>query len=188
MTENFSVITVIQGEAIVSDDPSVVLMTVLGSCIAVCMYDSVAKVGGMNHFLLPGDANACGSASMRFGANSMEMLINGILKKGGDRSRLACKAFGGAAVVPSLGRVGQENVQFVTEYLKNEGITCVSQSFWGTQARRVRFWPTTGRAQQNLVQDLQKTISQQEESYRRREMESERKWTTQNTSSDVELF
>ena len=81
-----------------------------------------------------------------------------------------------------------ENVQFVTEYLKNEGITCVSQSFGGTQARRVRFWPTTGRAQQNLVQDLQKTISQQEESYRQREMESERNWTTRDTRSDVELF
>ncbi|PAL19539.1 chemotaxis protein CheD, partial [Acetobacter syzygii] len=100
--------------------------------------------------------------------------------------RLACKVFGGAAVVPSLGRIGQENIRFVTNYLVGEGIRCVSQSLGGTLARRIRFWPTTGRAQQNLVQDVQ-GIGKQEVAYSRREAEAERKWTKE-ASSEIELF
>ncbi|WP_246856581.1 chemotaxis protein CheD [Acetobacter vaccinii] len=186
MTQGFAVTTVVQGEVVISADPSTVLVTLLGSCISVCMYDPVAGIGGMNHFLLPGDGGGQDGVAMRFGVNSMEMLINGILKGGGNRASLVCKAFGGAAVVPSLGRIGQENVQFVTDYLKDEGIPCVSQSFGGNQARRVRFWPTTGRAQQNLVQDAQ-TVGRQEEAYRRRETEAERKWAKE-VDSGVELF
>jgi chemotaxis protein CheD len=178
--------TVIQGEVEISGDPSVVFATLLGSCVSVCMFDPLARVGGINHFLLPeGGASESGTA-MRFGVNSMEMLVNGLLKAGGQRSRLVCKVFGGAAVVPSLGRIGQENIRFVTHYLVDEGIRCVSQSLGGTLARRIRFWPTTGRAQQNLVQDVQ-GIGKQEVAYSRREAEAERKWARE-ASSEVELF
>nr|WP_301273240.1 chemotaxis protein CheD [Acetobacter okinawensis] len=161
----------------------------LGSCISVCMFDPIARVGGINHFLLPDGGVSHSGTAMRFGVNSMEMLVNGLLKAGGQRSRLACKVFGGAAVVPSLGRIGQENIRFVTHYLVDEGIRCVSQSLGGTLARRIRFWPTTGRAQQNLVQDVQDVqgIGRQEVAYSRREAEAERKWATE-ASSEVELF
>lgn len=150
------------------------------------MYDPMAQVGGMNHFLLPGGGNSSDGAAMRFGVNAMEKLINGILKAGGKRDRLLCKAFGGAAIVPSLGRIGQENSIFVMQYLADEGISCIAQSLGGTQARRVRFWPTSGKAQQNLIQDGQ-AIGRQEEAYNRQETEAEQRWVRE-ASSSVELF
>ncbi len=186
MSDQGTVKTVIQGEVEISGDPSVVFATLLGSCVSVCMFDPIARVGGINHFLLPDGGESHSGTAMRFGVNSMEMLVNGLLKAGGQRSRLVCKVFGGAAVVPSLGRIGQENIRFVTHYLVDEGIRCVSQSLGGTLARRIRFWPTTGRAQQNLVQDVQ-GIGKQEVAYSRREAEAERKWATE-ASSEVELF
>ncbi|MFT9014593.1 MAG: chemotaxis protein CheD [Acetobacter sp.] len=187
MTGSHITTTVIQGEVVISDNPATVLVTLLGSCISVCMFDPHARVGGMNHFLLPGEgAGEDGQLAMRFGANAMEMLINGILKAGGNRDRLVCKTFGGGAVVPSLGRVGQDNCRFVLQYLSDEGIRCISQSLGGTQARRVRFWPTTGRAQQSLVHDVQ-AIGHQEEAYIRRRVEAERTWA-RNAGSDIELF
>ncbi|WP_310889172.1 chemotaxis protein CheD [Gluconacetobacter diazotrophicus] len=186
MTTASTLATVVQGEVMISDDPSVVLGTLLGSCISICMYDPVARVGGMNHFLLPGGGEGHDGTAMRFGVNSMEMLVNGVLKAGGNRTRLLCKAFGGAAVVPSLGRVGRENIRFALNYLSTEGITCVSQSLGGSQARRVRFWPISGRAQQSLVHDAQ-AIGRQEVAYSRREAEAEQKWAKES-GSDVELF
>ena len=153
------------------------------------MVDPNAPVGGITHLLLPDGGESHSGSAMRFGVNSMEMLVNGLLKAGGQRSRLACKVFGGAAVVPSLGRIGQENIRFVTHYLVDEGIRCVSQSLGGTLARRIRFWPTTGRAQQNLVQDVQDVqgIGRQEVAYSWREAEAERKWATA-ASCEVEPF
>ncbi|WP_257997731.1 chemotaxis protein CheD [Komagataeibacter saccharivorans] len=79
----------------------------------------------------------------------MNMLVSGILKAGGEHERLLCKAFGGATIVPSLGRIGEENIRFVMRYLEEKNITCVSQSLGGTHARRVRFladkWPGCSR-------------------------------------------
>ncbi|MFT8885730.1 MAG: chemotaxis protein CheD, partial [Acetobacter papayae] len=82
--------------------------------------------------------------------------------------------------------VGHENCHFVKQYLADEGIECISHSLGGFLARRVRFWPTTGRAQQHLVQDTQ-AIGRQEEAYNRRETEAGRKWAKE-AISDVELF
>ncbi|GAA4486170.1 chemotaxis protein CheD [Gluconacetobacter asukensis] len=186
MTYPLTPTTVVQGEVIVSNNPSALLVTLLGSCISVCMFDPVTEVGGMNHFLLPGGGERHDGTAMRFGVNAMEKLINGILKAGGKRDRLRCKAFGGAAIVPSLGRIGQENSIFVLQYLADEGIPCIAQSLGGTQARRVRFWPTSGKAQQNLIQDGQ-AIVRQEEAYNRQEAEAERRWAREAGSS-VELF
>ncbi|MBB2158627.1 chemotaxis protein CheD [Gluconacetobacter sacchari] len=161
-------------------------MTLLGSCVSVCMFDPVARLGGMNHFLLPGGGEREDEGALRFGANAMEKLVNGILKAGGKRDRLRCKAFGGAAIVPSLGRIGQENSLFVMHYLADEGIPCIARSLGGTQARRVRFWPVSGKAQQSLIQDDQ-AIVRQEEAYSRQETEAERQWARE-AGSGVELF
>ncbi|MCE2576833.1 chemotaxis protein CheD [Komagataeibacter sp. FNDCR2] len=177
MTHIPAVAMIVQGEVAISNDPAVILGTLLGSCISVCMFDPVAGVGGMNHFLLPEGGESHDAMAMRFGVNSMGMLVSGILKAGGKRSRLLCKAFGGATVVPSLGRIGQENIHFVMQYLADKEIPCVSQSLGGNQARRVRFWPTTGRVQQNLVHDAQ-NIGYQEVADSREEVHTQRKWAT----------
>lgn len=145
---------VVQGEFRVIRDPRVVLTTILGSCVATCVWDDVACVGGMNHFLLPGDDGAS-SDHVKYGVNAMELLINGLLKEGAARSRLRAKLFGGAHVVQSLGDIGAKNAAFAQKFLGLECIPCVGQSLGGERARRIRFWPTTGRASQFLLAPTQ---------------------------------
>lgn len=142
---------VVQGEYMVVAEPNIVLTTILGSCVATCMWDPVARVGGMNHFLLPGDEES-GSEHLKYGVNAMELLINGLLQRGALRGRLQAKLFGGAHVIQSLSDIGAQNAAFAERFLRMEGITCVAQSLGGDRARRVRFWPTTGRAGQMLLE------------------------------------
>lgn len=141
---------VIQGEYQVVDDPSVVLTTILGSCVATCLWDPFAAVGGLNHFLLPGEDGDAGD-QMKYGVNAMELLINGMLQKGAARGRIQAKLFGGANVVQGLSDVGARNSEFGRRFLQLEGIPLISESLGGNRARRIRFWPTTGRAGQMLL-------------------------------------
>jgi chemotaxis protein CheD len=136
---------VVQGEYFVTGDPDAMLTTILGSCVAACLRDPVAGVGGMNHFLLPGSTGADGQ---RYGVNAMELLINGLLQKGAKRDRLEAKIFGGAHVVRGLSDIGRQNAAFAKIYLENEGIPVVGESVGGPHARRVQFWPASGRARQ----------------------------------------
>lgn len=153
MIGGLNVITIIQGDVVVSSDPTVVFGTLLGSCVSVCLYDVEAHVGGMNHFLIPG--GGCGRShrvrSHLLGEDAMDHLIEKVLHAGGCRSRLECKAFGGAALHSRLGDIGQENVRFLLQYLQKKNIECVSYSFGGTHARRIRFWPTTGKVLQAMA-------------------------------------
>lgn len=143
---------VTQGESHVSSDPSVVMTTVLGSCIAACLRDPQAGVGGMNHFLLPdsGDNRRDGDA-VRYGAYAMELLINGLLQRGARRERLEAKIFGGGKLFEGLSDVGASNAAFAERFLRDEGIPIVSSSTGGVSARRVEFWPASGRVRQRLV-------------------------------------
>ncbi|WP_322895405.1 MULTISPECIES: chemotaxis protein CheD [unclassified Yoonia] len=143
-------ITVVQGDFAVSADPAVMMSTVLGSCVAVCLFDSQKRVGGMNHFLLAtgGDAD---TEDLKYGVNAMELLINRILQIGGDRRRLQAKVFGGARMTIHARDIGQSNADFAMEFLDREGIACLSQSVGGTLARRVQFVPTTGAARQMQI-------------------------------------
>jgi chemotaxis protein CheD len=152
---------VIQGDYAVTDETSVVLTTVLGSCVAACLHDPVAQVGGMNHFLLPGDEGSQGD-SLRYGINSMELLINGLLRMGARRDRLEAKLFGGARVVQGLSDVGAQNAVFARRFLAEENILCLSESLGGSQARRVQFWPSTGRVRQLLLDKVDPTTLAQE--------------------------
>lgn len=145
-------IPVIQGEIKVSADPLVVLSTLLGSCVAVCMWDARARVGGMNHFLL---AEGDGSNAVKYGAYAMEMLINRLLRAGASRDMLTCKAFGGASVSTYSSDIGRRNAEFARRFLVDEGIACLAESFGGTMARRVVFTPTTGAARMLLVKSTE---------------------------------
>lgn len=140
--------TVIQGSFAVGALPDEVLTTVLGSCVATCLHDPVARIGGLNHFLLPGAGEGAG---MRYGLNLMELLINALLKRGARRERLEAKLFGGAQITPGLTNAGRANAEFARRFLTEEGIRCLSESLGGSQARKIRFWPASGRAQQMLV-------------------------------------
>lgn len=136
-------VQITQSDAHVSADPREVLTTVLGSCIAACIRDPKAGVGGMNHFLLPS-----GDASMRYGAHAMEMLINALLQQGARRGRLEAKLFGGASVINGLSDVGAANAAFAERYLADEGIVYLGGNLRGAQPRRIQYWPVTCRARQ----------------------------------------
>lgn len=142
-----------QGEHFVTSDPHVVLSTVLGSCVAMCLRDPVAGVGGMNHFLLPDGAGRGTDAGRRYGAYLMEVLINDVLKAGGRRERLEAKLFGGGRMFDSLTDVGMANADFAERFLADEGIPVVGSSLRGAGGRRLHYWPVTGRALQRGVQD-----------------------------------
>jgi chemotaxis protein CheD len=145
-------VSIIQGEFHVSADPEIVISTLLGSCIAVCMNDPLAKVGGMNHFLLPGDGNSAhDNQGSRYGVHLMELLINGLLKLGASRDRLQAKVFGGANIVRGLGSIGSANAAFARHFLEREHISFAGGSMGGDQGRRVQFWPATGKAMQMFV-------------------------------------
>ena len=138
---------VLPGEYIVTDR-DVMLVTVLGSCVSACLRDPVARVGGMNHFMLP-DTSGGDSAgeSARYGGYAMEILINELLKRGAVRRNLEAKVFGGGAVLPgfTVNNVGQRNGRFVLDYLKAEDIAVAAQDLLDIYPRRVHYFPRSGR-------------------------------------------
>lgn len=142
---------VLQGEYRVSRDPDAVLSTILGSCVAVCLWDDKAGVGGMNHFLLPFGPKASVAMPERYGVHAMETLINALLKEGARRAHLQAKLFGGARLSTTLSDIGQSNARFAREFLATEDLPCRAESLGGTSARRVLFRPATGQARQLLV-------------------------------------
>lgn len=117
--------------------------TTLGSCIAACLWDSETRVGGMNHFLLPRG----GEESTRYGLYAMEVLINELIRLGATRGRITAKIFGGGQLVPAmqLMNIGERNAAFVFDFLKIECIPVVSHDVMGPHARRVCFFPDSGR-------------------------------------------
>ncbi|MEM9636889.1 MAG: chemotaxis protein CheD [Pseudomonadota bacterium] len=145
-------IHITQGEQAVASDPSVVITTLLGSCVSCCLWDPVAGVGGMNHMLLTTSAGDDGASNL-VGINAMELLINEILKKGGHRENLRAKAFGGAQMVAGLSEIGKQNSAFILDFLDQEGIACDGHSLGGETARHLMFWPATGRVMQKVRTD-----------------------------------
>ncbi len=145
-------IHIVQGEYKVTDDPDVVVSTLLGSCVAACIRDPVAGIGGMNHFLLPGeDARSYDHEAERYGDYLMELLINGLMKQGAHRDRLEAKLFGGARMMGGLSDIGKKNAEFAERYLKHEGVAVVGKDLGGERGRRLQYWPVSGRARQAYV-------------------------------------
>lgn len=137
------------GEHHVAAGP-VLLRTLLGSCVAACLYDPVRRVVGMNHFLLGNrryarDLRVTLSEAGRYGIHAMELVINGMLALGARRENLRAKAFGGAAVLEGAARadnffcVGEVNCRFVLEFLENEGIPLVASDLGGDAGRVIYF-------------------------------------------------
>lgn len=144
---------IVQGEQFVTDDPDVVLTTLLGSCIAACIRDPLAGVGGMNHFLLPGSRTVGPDGlARRHGVHAMELLVNALLSYGARRDRLEAKLFGGARLIDGLTDIGRQNADFAEQFLKDEGIRHVGGSLRGDHGRRIQFWPASGRARQSLME------------------------------------
>lgn len=141
----YDAVKVLPGEYYVSSE-DLVIMTVLGSCIAACIWDGKVRAGGMNHFMLPDGDNADGFG--RYGSYAMELLINEMLKMGARRETMQAKVFGGAQVMAGFTtmNVGERNTKFVLDYLQTERIPVVSQDVLDIHPRKVCFFPVTGKA------------------------------------------
>jgi chemotaxis receptor (MCP) glutamine deamidase CheD len=135
------------GGIFASREPAIV-STLLGSCVAACLFDPVVQVGGMNHFLLPDSSDDRGFPT-RYGVNAMEVLINEIMKLGGDRRRLVAKVFGAGHVLAGSGMgatVPDRNAAFVKEFLRRENIPIKAERLGGNSATVVKFHTHSGRA------------------------------------------
>lgn len=163
------------------------IVTVLGSCVAVCLRDKHTGMGGMNHFLLPNDNSSNSDLlgeSARYGVYAMELLINHLLKMGANRSRMEAKVFGGGNVLRGMtvNNVGQRNAEFVLDYLQIEQIPVTARDLLGEFPRKVYFFPDTGQVLVKKIKALHNsTITDRESEYRMRV-----KFTPK--SGDVELF
>jgi len=136
-------VKILPGEYFVHDE-DMLIMTTLGSCIAACLWDRNAKVGGMNHFMLPDGAGESG----RYGSYAMELLINEMMKRGASRMTMEAKVFGGGQVISGMNtmNVGERNTSFVIDYLKTERIPIVSKDVLDIYPRKVCFLPGSGKA------------------------------------------
>ncbi|WP_439517916.1 chemoreceptor glutamine deamidase CheD [Hydrogenophaga sp.] len=137
-------VKVLPGEYYVTAD-DIMVMTVLGSCIAACIWDPRVRVGGMNHFMLP---EGGGDTSGRYGSYAMELLINEMMKLGARREHMQAKVFGGGQVMHSFTtmNVGERNTAFVLEYLQTERIAVISKDVLDIHPRKVCYFPASGKA------------------------------------------
>ncbi|MFM9968790.1 MAG: chemoreceptor glutamine deamidase CheD [Burkholderiales bacterium] len=161
------------------------LVTVLGSCVAACIRDVRLGMGGMNHFMLP-DAEAADSSfgGARYGTYAMEVLINHLLKLGARRENLEAKVFGGGNVLPGLvqANVGHKNAAFVLRYLATENIRVAARDLADVHPRKVYYFPKTGRALIKRLTTLHnRTLLDRETDYRQKLVKAP-------AGGDIELF
>jgi len=127
--------------------------TILGSCVAVCLYDTVLKQGGLNHFMLP-LWNGQGLASPRYGNIAIERLIDRMVFLGSKKENLIAKVFGGGEVLQTSHdnfHIGQRNIQIAFELLAEHGIAVVAKSVGGNQGRKIEFNTFTGEVKQKFI-------------------------------------
>ncbi|HET6829201.1 MAG TPA: chemoreceptor glutamine deamidase CheD [Ramlibacter sp.] len=164
------------------------ISTVLGSCVATCLWDPVLRIGGMNHFMLPGESGAAlaspWAVSARFGVYAMELLINEMVHLGADRRRLVAKVFGGAQVLQGFDTldVGAMNSDFVLNFLQEEGIEVAAQDLLGIYPRKLHFFPASGKVQ------MKKLRLQTDDAVQRQDREYFSQLAGRQAAGDVELF
>ncbi|HVY06614.1 MAG TPA: chemoreceptor glutamine deamidase CheD [Burkholderiales bacterium] len=160
------------------------LVTVLGSCVAACIRDASNGMGGMNHFMLPdGQSQGRGGAPARYGMFAMEVLINSLLKMGARRQYFEAKVFGGGNVMRSLNHshVGKRNADFVLEFLEVEKIPVRAQDLEGVYPRKVYYFPHEGRVLVKKLRSVNNTVFEREADYGHR-------ITTLERGGEIELF
>lgn len=178
---------------------AMVIVTVLGSCVAACLRDPDSGIGGMNHFLLPDTSGGTGGTggggtggggrdaegdSARYGSYAMEVLINQLVKLGARRHRLEAKVFGGANVIPGMHQlnIGQRNADFVLEFLRTERIPVIAADLEDTCPRKVAYFPRTGVVRmKRLVDAGSREIVQREQRYKAQ-------FSQAPIAGDIELF
>jgi chemotaxis protein CheD len=181
----YEVAVILPGEYFVSQEPMVVY-TVLGSCVSVCLRDPVVNVGGMNHFMLGAPASEGGYDSWgdsgRYGSFAMEMLINEILKRGGKKNRLEAKVFGGGKIYDGAMDIGAKNAAWALDYLERESVPLLKANVGDVCPRKVYFFTDSGKVLlKKLDRIVAKTIAAEEGEYRAKLQQAP-------VQSDVTLF
>lgn len=176
---------VLPGEFYVSKQDELI-STVLGSCIAACIYDEKLGIGGMNHFMLPG-AKAlrevhADDLNCRYGNWAMEYLINEVLKNGASRSNLKIKLFGGGKIISAMTDIGEGNIRFAQAYVEEESLNLISQDVGGPWPRKVIFHPQSGKAQVKKLRTMHNNTIEQREVRYLHDIEA------QDNKTDIELF
>jgi len=154
-------------------EPERPLSTLLGSCVAVCLFDPQTRVGGLNHFMLPDIRRSHHDDvdSLLSGSFAMESLLNALLQKGARKARLQAKAFGGGTIIDTSGpdmSIGQRNTRFTKEWLDRENIPLLASDFLGPWSRKLLFLPNTGDAYcRRMVTNMAtaEVISREEQAY-----------------------
>ncbi|MCV6639049.1 chemoreceptor glutamine deamidase CheD [Candidatus Albibeggiatoa sp. nov. NOAA] len=163
---------VLPGEYYVTSQEEI-LMTVVGSCVSACIRDSVAGIGGMNHFMLPSTSLADRwdrtqvSSATRYGTYAMEHMINEILKYGGKRRNLEIKLFGGGKIMSHVANIGQQNIDFIKDYVKTESLNLLAEDLGGIYPRKILFYPKTGRVRVKKLRSMEQIVAQREKVYQR---------------------
>lgn len=165
-------VTINIGGLYAGSEPTIIY-TLLGSCVAVCLFDRKNRIGGMNHILLPGQADMSRfDSSARYGINAMELLINRIMSLGGNRSGIVAKVFGGGHIIPAIppaNSIGPRIAEFIKLFLKKEGISIISQDIGGKNIRKVYFYTENGAAFVKHISPMNfQIISKREKEYIRR--------------------
>lgn len=165
------------------------IVTVLGSCVAACIRDKASGIGGMNHFMLPSISDlgkpATNTTSARYGTYAMEVLINQLLEMGARRENLEAKIFGGGNLLKSftVAKVGERNSAFVRNYLKREQIPIVAEDLLDIYPRKIYFFPDQGTVKvKKLIRLHNETIIQREQEHDKRMCDEE------IASGTVDLF
>jgi chemotaxis protein CheD len=179
-------VKILPGEYFVTQR-DIVIVTVLGSCVSVCLRDRISGIGGMNHFMLPGNSDggiSPISVSARYGVYAMELLINHLLKLGARRNCFEAKVFGGGSVLRGMtaNNVGDRNAEFVREYLATEKIQVVAEDLLDIYPRKVYYFPATGRVLVKKLKSLHNTTLFD------REMEYSMRIKKSPVSGDIDLF
>lgn len=180
---------IVPGEYYVSTQAEIVT-TVLGSCIAVCVWDTQSGIGGMNHFMLPSQGpNSSGNwgdtpvgSAARYGNVAMERLINAVIINGGSKARLAMKVFGGARVLDIESDVGQKNIDFIMKFIEKEGYPIHAYDVGGPHPRKIVFYAGSGRVR------LRKLYNTHNLTLKQREAQYYRKLRSQAIEGEVTLF
>lgn len=164
---NCDAIRVLPGEYYFSKKNRLI-MTILGSCVAACIWDKKRGIGGLNHFMLPGESSLGTDKSARYGTYAMEILINHILMSGGKREDLVAKVFGGGKIMHNFTcfDIGGSNSSFIVDYLNNESIPILASDLGDIYPRKICFFPKTGKVMvRKLSYKYNDDIEKQEGSY-----------------------
>ena len=179
---NCTAIKISPGEYQVTSEP-VVLTTILGSCIAACIHDPVTHTGGMNHFMLPHQSHTDDqNRPLRYGLFAMETLINEMMKQGSQRNNLVLKICGGGDMMQGKTDIGEQNINFIQDFITRDRLPLEASDLGGSQPRRVAFFPTTGRLFISKLDQQTDNRLLQQERYLQAQAEQ------QLTTCDITLF